>query len=259
VAGSKIMVQECFRLLGEAEQQSILLRAIGGVAICIRSPSASQLPCLRREYGDLDFVTTGRYARRLRGFFESLGYEPNLRFNAIQGKTRMMFYAPGDSWQVDVFVDVFKMCHVLRFQEGRLRGESHTIPLAELLLTKLQVVQLNEKDIQDVSALLLEHSMGDRDGETVNADWIASLLSDDWGFFTTATRNAKRILVQLPALGLEAGERQHIMGEIRGLVQRMEAAPKSLRWRLRSVIGERINWYDEPEEAARDAISLRLE
>ena len=188
------MRAECDRILGEARRQAVLLRVIGGMAVHLHCPSASRLPALAREYGDLDFVTASPDDQRMRAFFESIGFSANARFNALQGATRMIFDYTDSDWHIDVFINKFHMCHDIKFSHERLEQDPVTIPLAELLLTKLQVVSINPKDVKDVAALLIEHSLGDSDLETINVNRILEVTSQDWGFYTTVQMNLDRIL-----------------------------------------------------------------
>lgn len=99
---------------------------------------------------------------------------------------------------MDVFLDRLNMCHIIDFK-NRLEVESETIPLAEMLLEKMQIVNPAEKDFIDTILLLREHSVGNVDFETINITRIANILSRDWGFYYTATKNLKELLMYLPA------------------------------------------------------------
>lgn len=253
------MRKECEQILDAAHQQNIMLRVIGGMAIHLHAPVASELPALKRAYGDLDFVTTARDGQRMRAFFESIHFIPNTRFNALQGKSRMIFNSPDDSWYVDIFIDEFRMCHIIKFAEDRLEKDPVTIPLAELFLTKLQIVQINQKDVKDIAAMLLEHPIGSTDQETVNADRILQVSSQDWGFYTSVRKNMDRIPGFIEAFDLSAEQRDLVLGRLGELAERMDRAPKSTAWKLRAKVGERVRWYEEPEDATRDAISMKLE
>ncbi len=187
------IVDESLQLLEAARDTGIMLRAIGGVAVRIHSQDAGRVPSLRREYGDMDFVTVSKHSPLLRGFFKSRGYAADRRFNALHGRRRMIFHHEREGWHIDILVDVFKMCHLIVFHEHRLIADPLTIPLAELLMTKLQVVELNEKDARDVAALLLEHPLGLGDDETINARRIVAMTRDNWGFFMTVRKNIDRL------------------------------------------------------------------
>ncbi len=249
------MQEDCERILAAAQQHEVVLRAIGGMAIHLHAPTASNLPALRRLYGDLDFVTTSQDSPHLRAFFESIHFSPNARFNALQGHSRMIFNAPGDAWHIDIFIDAFKMCHNIRFDRQRLLNETQTIPLAELFLTKLQIVQINEKDVKDIAAILLEHPVGDQDREMVNAAWIAEVCRADWGFYTSVIKNIERIPLMLKRFDLAELEDQLVQDRLAEIKRRMETAPKTMGWKMRAAVGEKVRWYEEPEDAARDAIT----
>lgn len=250
------MRAECERILDEAGRQQVLLRVIGGMAVHLHCPRASRLPTLRREYGDLDFVTASPDDQRMRLFFESIGFSANSRFNALQGASRMIFDSNESDWHIDIFINKFHMCHDIKFSHERLSQDPLTIPLAELLLTKLQVVAINPKDVKDIAALLIEHPLGDGDRETINLPRLLEVTAQDWGFYTTATMNLEKIPEFLQTLQVPQTETGQVNEKIKELKARMEAAPKSAAWKARALIGKSMRWYEEPEDAARGELKL---
>ena len=66
------------------------------------------------------------------------------------------------------------------------------MPLAELVLTKLQIVELNEKDVRDTALLSDGHAVSCHDDETINGERIAELCGGDWGPWRTITHNLER-------------------------------------------------------------------
>ncbi len=252
----KSMREECEYILAAAKKQNLLLRAIGGMAVHIHCPEASLLPALKREYGDLDFVTASPDDQRMRKFFDSINFSPNARFNSLQGKTRMIFNNPDNTWHIDIFVNEFRMCHNLQFNKDRLLQDPVTIPLAELLLTKLQIVEINLKDVKDIVAILLEHPLGDNDIETINVKKIIDITSNDWGFFTTSRINIGKIPAFMNTLNLPEDKIQTIMERLEELAKSIDEAPKSTNWKLRAIFGKSKKWYEEPEDAARDELKL---
>jgi hypothetical protein len=200
-------------------------------------------PALTREYGDLDFATSKKSAGELQKLLRDIGYEPHLGFNAMNGRERLLFFDNPNQRQVDVFVKSFRMCHEIPL-EDRLKVDEETVPLAELLLTKLQIVELNEKDVRDTVALLLEHAVTD-DDSGVNSWQISTLCAEDWGLWRTITRN----LVELhDRVGNYDVDREAVSGRVEVLLERIEAMPKSRSWRMRAKVGERKRWYQLPEE-----------
>ena len=164
-------------------------------------------------------------------------------FNAMNGKERLLFYDNPNGRQVDVFVSSFRMCHEIPL-EKRLGVDEDTVPLAELLLTKLQIIELNEKDVRDTVALLLEHEVID-DDTGVNSSHIAELCAEDWGLWRTITRNLETLRARLDAYEVD---RDLVSNRVSLLLERIEAKPKSRTWRIRAKVGERKRWYQLPEE-----------
>src|SRR5919201_32927 len=149
-------------------------------------------PSFRREIRDIDFATTKGSGRKVSQFLTAQGYEPNRTFNAMHGAHRLLFYDDPRGRQVDIFVGTFEMCHTLPLTE-RLLLEPVTLPLAELVMTKLQIVKLNTKDQSDLYALLLTHDVADHDDEMINARRIAELCAKDWGLYRTFQLNLERL------------------------------------------------------------------
>jgi hypothetical protein len=240
--------EEGKRLLACAEAEGVPLRLLGGVAIRLRAPGG--LPqAFARTYADLDFVTVRRGAGPAAAFFRAEGYEPHVAFNALHGRERLLFFDTEHERQVDVFVGQFAMSHRIPFEE-RLDLEPGTVPLAELLLTKLQIAQLNEKDVRDALALLYGHPVGEQDGDQVNARRVAEVCAADWGLWRTFTANLDACREYAGGYELTAEEREKLLGRIDALAERIEREPKTRGWKLRAKVGERKRWYELPEEVA---------
>jgi hypothetical protein len=242
------VVEEARRVVEEAERSGVGLRLLGGVAVRLRAGERLH-PAFRREYADLDFIAPRGSSAEVQRFFGEQGYVPQVRFNTLYGKERLLFFDEENGRQVDVLVGDFRMCHRIPLGE-RLRLEPLTIPLAELLLTKLQIVELNEKDVRDALALLHAHEVGEEDGDRVNAARVAGLCAADWGLWRTFTANLGSLGGHLGRYGLSPEDEERVWGRIRALQERVEREPKPLAWRLRARIGDRKRWYELPEEVA---------
>jgi len=242
------VVEEGRRLITLAEEENLPLRLLGGVAVRLRGPGAGHV-AFERSYADLDFAAGKGSSRGTASFLEAAGYVAHVAFNALQGSERLLFFDDANGRKVDVFVGAFAMSHRIPLAE-RLELEPISVPLAELLLTKLQIAELNEKDVGDALALLHEHPVGEKDGDTVNAGRIAVLCAADWGLWRTITGNLEATLARLDAYALSPEEKSTVAQRARALLERMEAEPKSRTWRLRARIGERKRWYELPEEVA---------
>jgi hypothetical protein len=242
------IVEEGRRLLELAESEGVPLRVLGGVAIRLRA-TGELPPSLTRTYADLDFVTAKGSSGAVQSLFRGAGYEPHTAFNALHGKERLLFFDNENERQVDVFVGGFAMSHKVPVGE-RLELEPVTLPLAELLVTKLQIAELNEKDVCDACALFCGHPVAEHDGDAINSARIAELCSSDWGLWRTLTGNLATCGEHLDRFELEDGDRSRVQAEMEELLERIEREPKSRGWKLRAKIGERKRWYDLPEEVA---------
>lgn len=237
-------------IVNAAAERDILLRLLGGLAVRLHSPSATHRS-LARPYPDLDFILADRRADRVETLLSELGYLPNQSFNLLNGDRRLLFYEESGERQIDIFVNRFHMCHTIPIDAERVALEPLTLPLAELLLTKLQIVQLNEKDMRDLCALVLDHDFAEGDQETFNLPYIASLCAGDWGFWKTVTTNAQKVRDFADAYALEEKQKASIHARMDRLRQALDTEPKSFKWKARARIGERVQWYDLPEEVQR--------
>ena len=237
---------EAERLLELAEREGVPLRLLGGLAIRLRARGGLP-PAFARTYADLDFVTGKRASGQAQSLFRDAGYEPQKAFNALNGSERLLFFDDANGRQVDVFVGQFSMSHSIPVND-RLELEPATLPLAELLLTKLQIAELNEKDVRDALALVHLHDVGEADGETINAARIAELCAGDWGLWRTITGNLETTREHADRYELSDEEQATVRARIEALLARIEAEPKTRGWKLRGKIGERKRWYETPEE-----------
>lgn len=236
-------IAEARRIAEAAESEKLGVKLLGGAGIHLHSPSAHRAP-LRRTYGDLDYVMPTRDRKRVLAFFPSLGYEANERFNLMQGDRRLYFYDAHNSRQVDVFIDVMRMSHVIDLRD-RL---SHSGPCAspsDLLLSKLQIYEVNRKDLVDLTALLLDHPIAVHDDEAIDPDYVAKLAAEEWGLYRTLEVNVEKLRSTLGDLDVDRDLARSRLDELWAAV---EAGPKPLKWKVRARVGDRMRWYELPEE-----------
>jgi hypothetical protein len=177
------------------------------------------------------------------------GYEPHITFNAMHARERALFFDDHHGRQVDVFIDSFRMCHQIPLAD-RLKGHDQTVPLAELLLTKLQIIELNEKDVRDTVLLLHGHPIDDHDDDAVNGAQIAQLCANDWGLWRTITANLERCRSHVSDYALDQSAHDRVHTRFDELLGRIEEEPKTRGWKLRAKVGERKRWYELPEEVS---------
>jgi len=239
-------IEEAKRILEAAEQRKVTLRLFGGLAFYFSCPSTRDAN-LARNYLDIDLMGHSRQSREIWEVFHYLRYLPRERFNAMYGHKRLIFKDLENQRRVDVFLDSFEMCHRLDFRE-RLTIDRFTIPLADMLATKLQIVEINEKDLKDILSLLIDRELGDHDSPgVINGVYLAKLCSEDWGLYRTFTLNLDKLSSGLDTWNLEEDQKQAVISRIDKLRRMMDGTPKSLRWKINAKIGEKMRWYELPE------------
>jgi hypothetical protein len=179
---------------------------------------------------------------------ESLGYLENREvFIASEGE-RAIYDNAGTGLHVDIFYEKLDFCHTIYWKD-RLEVDAPTIPLAELLLEKMQIVQINEKDVIDTIMLLLEHPLGDTDSETINVQRAALLCANDWGLWRTTTMNLDKVRMLAQAYPqLSADQKAKVEEQVKEILASFERQPKPLAWRLRDRVGDRVKWYKDVDE-----------
>ena len=238
--------QEGLRLVHAAAERGMPARLIGGVAVWARCPSAS-IPQLQRDYGDVDIISLRKVSRDLIRIAESMGYRPDKLFNALHGAQRLNFTDAATGRPLDVLPDRFAMCHAIDL-EDRLGIDPITIPLADLLLTKLQLVRTNRKDLLDLSALLADHPPGGQEAGSIDLGRLTALLGKDWGFEHTARLTLAKPRMSVSEFGLPEAASGIVDERIAGILTALDNGTKSLGWHLRARVGERIQWYELPED-----------
>lgn len=242
------LINEMNRLITSAQQSQIQLRAFGGLAILVHSQRDTRF--FKRDEPDFDFLVSRGDRKKLEPFFREMGYSPDKQFNLLNGTRRQIYhYDESGLPHVDILVGDFEMCHKLPLND-RLDIDPVTIPKAELLLSKAQVVELNRKDALDMISLLFNNEVGnDTDGD-IGLDRITELCAQDWGLYKTTSMSLERVeeLLADKDLGITSEEYKLINGRIRKIQKAFDEMPKSVTWKMRDKVGTRVRWYLEVEE-----------
>ncbi|MHB2036462.1 MAG: hypothetical protein ACYCPW_06930 [Nitrososphaerales archaeon] len=235
---------EAENILRSAAERKVILRLLGGVGVWFVAPSASKVS-FARTYNDIDFVGLKKQSHKIEELFSDMGYKPREMFNKLQGDTRLMFTNGQNGRRIDIFLDKFVMCHEFNLKD-RLELSEKSLPPADLLLTKLQVVEITKKDILDAAALLLDLPISDKPSE-IEKKRILYYTSVDWGIYKTVTINLEKIKTILTDLALPEKETRIILERIDELIKAIEESPKTLGWKMRAKVGEKVKWYELPE------------
>jgi hypothetical protein len=256
VIPSDVFLEEAARIVERAADEGFILRAMGGVAIRMQAPDhtglASRLARLgegNQEFTDLDFMAYRRDRERVKPLMESLGYTKRRATLSSAASERQIYFHDRGWFFVDVFFDKLLVANHPIDLRKRLELERPTLSVTDLLLEKLQIVNLGGKDLKDTILLLASHTVSVAGGDgNIDAGYVASVLSRDWGFWYTVTTNLTDLRQALPTLDpLTDSERQAIDVQVDALLDRIAAEPKPLRWKARARVGTRVRWYEPVE------------
>lgn len=233
-----------------AAQEGLTLRLLGSLAFQIHSPKCGYIQKeLGRAYTDLDYAAYSTQAARMEPFFKAQGYREDPEVNLYFAGQRMIFHRPANGLHIDIFFDRLNFCHEIKWV-GRLERDTPTLPLAEMLLEKMQIVRIGEKDVIDTIMLLLEHALDNHDDDAINIVQISRLCARDWGLWRTATMNLRKVaLLSQEYDPLNAEEKGRVVAQVEAVLSHIDREPKATAWKIRSAVGDRVKWYQEVEEA----------
>ncbi len=244
-------VDEALALVRDADEKGIHLRILGSVAYRLQCPGNLHLfDGMQRALTDVDLAGLKQQNEEIRRFMQERGYQADEGVYVASEGSRHVYLDPTTNLNVDVFADELYFCHRIPLND-RLLIDYPTISTTDLLLEKMQIVEINLKDFKDTAVLLLEHTLGStEDGnKQIDVDYVAGIMATDWGFYHTFTTN----LSQVPDFaGALTGIGDAAVGVIRSRVEELlgaiEGAPKSMRWKIRAKIGTRMRWHQDVTE-----------
>ncbi len=271
IVPTKVFIQEAETIVGEAEKKGIILRIMGGLGVAMHCQEFRDFAMKLgrtgtgvvkgQEYSDIDFMSYRKHRNKIKDFFSDVGYAKRRATLSSAASERQIYYHPKGWFYVDIFYDKLLVAnHPLDFK-GRLELDHPTISITDMLLEKIQMWEaFSVKDLKDCMVLLKTHKVEEKGGkESIDASYIAKLLSGDWGFWYTATTNLKKIkkfVSDIDKLGAEAEidpsrfekeDREEIARKIESLLERIDREPKSFKWKMRSKAGTKKRWYNPVE------------
>lgn len=244
-----VLEAEVHDLVAAADAAGVAFRVLGSIGVAMHSHDAAAIiPSFARTYSDIDFAAYRRDASAIGRLLVGRGYVDDREVYVGSEGARSIFDHPTRNLHLDVFYDRLEFCHVIPLA-GRLEIDRPTIPVAELLLSKLQIVRINEKDVVDVVLLLLDHALGSGDADTIDVERIGRLCGDDWGLWRTLTQNLEKVAALAATYPqLSAEQRVAVDAAAIALKARIDGEPKSMGWRVRDRIGDRRQWWTDVEE-----------
>jgi hypothetical protein len=249
VADRATLEAEVGAIVDAADKAGLTIRVLGSIAVALHShDSAAIIPDFERTYADIDFAAYRRDAAALANLLTGLGYIADREVYLASEGSRSIFEHPARHIHLDVFYDRLEFCHVIPL-DGRLEVDRPTIPIAELLLSKLQIVKINAKDVVDIVILLLDHPLGVGDADTVDLARVGRMCADDWGLWRTLTQNLEKVRALAASYPqLDTDQRGRVDAAVLAVKERIDAEPKSMAWRVRGRIGDRRQWWTDVDE-----------
>jgi hypothetical protein len=240
---------ELRRIIRASDDAGIILRVIGSLAFQMHCQKFGYLQAaMGRAYTDIDFAAYQKQTKEIRVLMAGLGYHENHEVFIVSEGNRAIYEKSDIGLHIDIFYEKLDFSHVINWKD-RLEVDYPSIPLAEMLLEKMQIVQINEKDIIDTIMLFLEHPLGDEDKETINIRHIAALLSADWGLWRTTTMNLEKVRQMAHSYQQLSDEHKMIIdSQVNAALVRIDQESKTLAWRLRARVGDRVKWYKDVDE-----------
>jgi len=260
------IIKEAVRIVDAAREKGIVLRILGAIAVRIHSKGfedfhkrLGRLGGSEKSFTDIDFIAYSAQRGDIRKLMEKeLSFNISRQFLLLYGKERLVYYHPQNLYHVDIFFDKLAFSHDIPFGKlgkGRLELDYPTITVTDLLLEKLQIHQINEKDIKDIIVLLKAHDLGNEDNDMINVNYLSQLLGDDWGFWMDATENLRKTLAFAKRYRDESllsdSDLNEIEEKIRKLLEILENCPKTKRWQKRAKQGTKKKYWRDVEELYR--------
>jgi hypothetical protein len=244
-------VDEALNLVRDAEAKGIRLRILGSIAYRLQCPNNLHLfEDTKRVLTDVDFGAEKKQNRAIRDLLTARGYVPDEGIYVASEGARHAYLHRETGLNVDVFADELYFCHRIPFKD-RLELDSPTICTTDLLLEKMQIVEINLKDFKDTIVLMLEHPLSHQQPgkKSIDTDYIVDMMRRDWGFYHTFTTNLKRVADHFGEFpSIQASQLKLIRDRIDELLTILETAPKTVGWKMRAKVGTRKRWYQEVSE-----------
>lgn len=249
IASTAALAEEGQRICHESASRGLNLKLFGGVGFYLHAGDRSLFEQLGRDpIRDLDFIGLSEERGPYKTLFTDLDYEIDQDLLVAGEGRRFLFRHSGETpYEVDLFIDRLQMCHTLDLRR-RVTLHPETVPLIDLLLQKLQIVDLTRKDMADIVVLLAHHDFGSESAGAIDLDHAAGLLSDDWGFYYTVSQNLGRIGSFVQEAPVNADVRDRVQGRLSRFRDTVESSPKTRKWKMRARIGTRKKWYEDVEE-----------
>ena len=216
------LVETALSLINSAHAEGIECRLFGslGVEYYVGANCFASRPARPK---DIDLVSKSSFRGAMQHLLQRLDWCLDKSLLLLADK-RETYHKRGTRYTLDLYYDEIDGNHPISLRD-RLTIAYPVMPVIDLLLTKLQRVSLRREDKWDICALL---KLDKQDGALT---YFTTMVAANWCLYTTVTDNLRSCLED----GCNA----------RYLLTEAEVSPKTLGWRLRSIVGRRWRWWRE--------------
>jgi hypothetical protein len=264
----RALIEDALEIVEVAKERGVVLRILGALAITLHSGEFAQLHHNLKRLGenkqaftDIDLIGYSKQRVKIREVMEDdLHYLVDQNVLLFRGKERLVYHHREQLYQVDIFLDGLRFSHEIMFgtdpKKGRLLLDYPTISATDLLLEKLQIHSISQKDLKDIVVLLRAHQLDVIDTpRSINTKHVATVLANDWGFWkdtTTNLRDVSSYAAKYHADGmLEDSDLTDVSQKTSRILSEIETQQKTLEWKLRERVGEEKPWWKDVEDVSR--------
>ena len=226
---NKIIYNVTENLLSDCKENSIDIRLFGSVALLYLDKT--KIDIISKYHGiigDIDIIIKHEHLTKLEDYCIKQGYTTNRKIKMLYGNKRRSFYLDNNI-SIDVFIGDITLCQKIPIL-NRFNLSYPTITPVDLFLTKIQKLYLSDSDVYDIT-FILEH--------IINFQYIIDLSSKNWNWWKVLTKNIDFILKK------DINENNNKC--LKELLYKLNLCDKTINWKIRNIIGERKQWYNDVE------------
>lgn len=223
----------------------IVARLFGGLSIEVIAPW-KDIFGIDRPVKDIDIIVPRSSMITAMDVLSIDGWKMNGRNQRINSGILVCAIDNTSGTRLDMYADPVILNQTLYFGQ-RLRILEKTLTPVDLLISKLQIVNITDRDLDDICALAGGCQVAAVDSpSTLNAERLKIICSNSWALQYTSIGN-------LDAAERRAGTHRDIQEErLARILQNVSLlrnictdCPKSWTWRLRAKIGPLLPWYEQ--------------
>ncbi|MBI2427220.1 MAG: hypothetical protein HYV29_00200 [Ignavibacteriales bacterium] len=200
-----------------------------------------------RDIKDLDIVVKASDYQNIFNELTKLNWTPLPNQRSIDVSRKLTFFNR-QNIMLDLYSDPLVFCHKLYLGERLILTSPHLNP-SDLFLTKIQIVNLTQNDLEDLCALLFTYDyLTDQDERNcLNPKRIISVCQNEWGFYFTIKRSLSTIRDYCFNHDYTEIQQKIIFDRLDRIYYSITHMNKSWSWRIRDSIGTKIKWYNDVE------------